>query len=78
MTIPDASEILLPWQIISDSADAVRLSTELSSEVPPNHALYGLKATAVANRIDRDDVLFNVDGGSASFAVVHLSWRQGI
>jgi hypothetical protein len=38
--------------------------------------LYGLKTTAVANRIDRYKVLFNVDGGNAPFALVHLSWRK--
>lgn len=76
MALPDALEILLPWRTISDSPNAERLSAELSSELAPNHALYGLKSRAVANRIDRDDVLFTVDGGSSPLAVVHLTWRK--
>jgi len=76
VTVPDGLEILHPWQIISDSANADRLSGELSAELSPTHPLYGLKASAVANRIDRDDVLFQIDGGSAPLAVVHLSWRK--
>ena len=76
MAIPDALEILLPWRTISDSANAEHLSAELSTELSPKHPLYGLKAKAVANRIDRDDVLFEVDGGTAPLAVVHLTRRE--
>jgi hypothetical protein len=54
MTLP--GEILLPWRIISDPENAARLSAELRNELSSKHALYGLKATAVANRIDRDEV----------------------
>ena len=71
MSAADPLEILLPWRTISDSPNAERLSAELSSELPRTMRLYGLKAMAVANRIDRDDVLFTVDGGSAPLAVVH-------
>ena len=76
MAVPDALEILLPWRIISDSRNAERLSAELMSELSPKHSLYGAKPRAVANRIDRDDVLFTIDGGSAPLAVVHLTWRK--
>lgn len=76
MAVPEALEVLPPWQIISDSTNAERLSQELSSELSPQHALHGLQTTAVAKRIDRDDVLFAVDDGSAALAVVHLTWRK--
>jgi len=76
VTVPDGLEILQPWQIISDSPNAERLNTELSAELSRSHLLYGLKANAVASRIDRDDVLFEIHGGSSPLAVVHLSWRK--
>jgi hypothetical protein len=76
VAVPDALEVLHPWQIISDSSDAERFSAELFAELSPKHALYGLKTTAVAHRIDRDEVLFKIDGGNAPLAVVHLTWRR--
>jgi hypothetical protein len=77
MAVPDTLEILLPWQRISDSPNRVEgLSAELSSELSPEHVLFGLKASAVANRIDRDDILFEIDGGNAPLAEVHLSWQR--
>ena len=33
---------------------------------------------AVATRIDRDDVLFEIEGADMALAVVHLTWRKGI
>ena len=78
MSIPENLEILTPWRILSDSSEkrAELLSAELSSEVFPKRALYGLRARAVAARIDRDDVLFEIEGGEMPLAVVHLSWRK--
>lgn len=72
--------MLTSYQIIEDSPDsrngAERLADELKSEVPPKHALYGLKARAVATRIDRDDVVFEIEGGRVPLAVVHMTWRK--
>ena len=76
MAIPDALEILLPWRTLSDSAITERFSAELSTELYPKHPLYALKVKAVANRIDRDDVLFEISGGSAPLAMVHLTWQK--
>jgi hypothetical protein len=76
MALPQALEILLPWRIISDSTVAQRLSAELSSELSAKHVLFGLKASAVANRIDRDDVLFEITGGIAPLAVVHMTRQK--
>lgn len=80
MSIPDNIKLLVPWQVIDASHEvpsrADHLSRRLRSEVPPKHALYGLKATAVASRIDRDDVLFELEGGNMPLAVVHMTWRK--
>ena len=80
MAIPEDIELLTPWRIIEVSSEtknrAEQLSDELKSEVPPKHVLYGLKARAVATRIDRDDVLFEIEGGHMPLAVVHMTWRR--
>lgn len=77
MALPEGLKLLLPWRDISDSPkESQRLSAELSSELGPKHILFGLKATAIANRIDRDDVLFEIVDGVAPLATVHLSWQR--
>lgn len=48
----------------------------MQSEVPERHVLHGLKVRAIATRIDRDDVLFEVEGGQMPLAVVHMTWRK--
>jgi len=80
VSIPDNIELLTPWRII-DASDEVpnraeTLSAWLESEIPPKHVLYGSKARAVATRIDRDDVLFEIQGGDMPLAVVHMTWRR--
>ena len=78
--IPDNIEFLTPWQVIADSGEAANRAAHLSirpqSEVPSKHILYGLKATAVAARIDRDDVLFELEGRDTPLAVVHMTWKK--
>jgi hypothetical protein len=80
VSIPDDIEMLIPWRIIEDSPEiqnrAEHLSARLASDVPPKHVLCGLQARAVATRIDRDDVLFEVEGGEMPLAVVHMTWRK--
>lgn len=80
MSIPDGIEFLTPWRIIEDSHEiedwAGRLSERLQSEVPEKHVLHGLKVRAIATRIDRDDVLFEIEGGEMHLAVVHMAWRK--
>ncbi|MBX3448791.1 MAG: hypothetical protein KF777_04480 [Planctomycetaceae bacterium] len=60
-----------PWQGLDDGAQV--FDTELTKELSNRHRLHGLCARAIANRIDRDDVLFVIDGGTR-LAVVHLTW----
>ena len=78
VSVPENVEILVPWRIITDMSEksAEVLTAELSSELVPKHVLYGLTARAVAARIDRDDVLFEIEGTDMALAVVHLTWRK--
>ena len=78
MSAPENLEILIPWRIITDAPEkkGELLTVELSSELSPKHVLYGLAARAVAARIDRDDVLFEIEGSDMPLAVVHLTWRK--
>jgi hypothetical protein len=78
VSAPENVEILTPWRIITDTSEkkAELLTAELSSELVPKHVLYGLTARAVAARIDRDEVLFEIDGADMALTVVHLTWRK--
>ena len=80
MPIPDTIQLLKPWQVIADSPEganrANHLSARLQSELPKEHVLRGLKVRAVAARIDRDDVLFEIEDGEMPLAVVHMTWRK--
>ena len=80
MAIPDGVEVLRPRRVIDESSEtpnrAERLSARLQSEIPEEHVLHGLRLRAVATRIDRDDVLFEIEGGHMPLAVVHMTWRK--
>jgi hypothetical protein len=78
MPIPEDIEILAPWRAIEASPEenAEAMSARLVAEIPPGHVLHGLKATAVATRLDRDDVLFQIEGAKMPLAVVHMTWRK--
>jgi hypothetical protein len=80
LPIPTNIEVLSPWQTIQDSPDGNKkvefLSEHLFAEVPPGHVLYGLKTRAVAYRLDRDDILFEVEGSEMPLAVVHMTWQK--
>jgi hypothetical protein len=77
--IPEGLQLLTPWEVIHDTPQvqghAERLSTELQREIPSTHVLCGIKATAIAHRIDQDDVLFELEG-QMLLAVVHLTWSR--
>jgi len=78
VSVPENVEILIPWRIITDTSEksAEVLTAELSSELVPKNVLYGLAPRAVAARIDRDDVLFEIEGADMALAVIHLTWRK--
>lgn len=65
---------LRPWFRLADPAASRALEQELAREVCPRHCLYGAVVTAVARRMDADDVLFLVTGDRPVLAVVHLTW----
>jgi hypothetical protein len=59
-------EWLEPWSGVTDRNGRAALEDELAREC-------GLKATALARRLDRDDVLFGLADGKV--IEVHLTWR---
>lgn len=65
------SDLLDPWEVV-DLQRRPALEAELARELSPDHALSGMAARAIAKRIDRDDVLFEVPG--IGYAVVRLTW----
>ena len=79
MPIPEGLRLLKPWKAVHDTPQvqghAERLSNELQRELPSRHVLFGIKATAIAHRIDQDDVLFELEG-QIPLAVVHLTWSK--
>jgi len=78
VSVPENVDMLIPWRIITGTLEKSTevLTAELSSELIPKHVLYGLRARAVAVRIDRDDVLFEIESVDMALAVVHLTWRK--
>ncbi|MEM9154794.1 MAG: hypothetical protein AAGB13_07100, partial [Cyanobacteria bacterium P01_F01_bin.33] len=64
-----------PWELIERDATIAQrsLEREACKEIPPGHPLYGKALTALARRRDRDEVLFEIDGGPL-LACVHLTW----
>ncbi len=65
-------DFLLPWTATGQLAD--NLVKELEREVTKGHALWQVNATAIAQRTDSDDVLFEIEDGGRKYAVVHLTW----
>lgn len=62
-----------PW-VPCGADNAVDLARELARELSPGHPLFGLTATAIGRREDRNDVLFHLAEEEHPYAVVHLSW----
>ena len=64
-----------PWYAIykSSADNGQALVQEAETEIPHGHALSGKALIAIARRGDRDDVLFQADGGP-NVAIVHLTW----
>ena len=68
-------DYLLPWKFV-DGEIADQMVRELFRELSNGHLLYGANLTALAKRIDCDDVLFELRSEGACLAVVHLTWRN--
>jgi hypothetical protein len=56
---------------------AEALLTELREELTTAHGLWGAAVGVIARAEFADDVLFELDGAAAPYAVVHLTWRGG-
>jgi hypothetical protein len=69
---PNNTIFLPPWAKVGKYA--FNLVRELERELHPNHVLWGHQFTAIAQRTDRDDVLFEVKNDVTRYAVVHLTW----
>ena len=77
MSVPANIDMLRPWEAIETSGKrAQRFSAQLETTLPLTHVLHGLAVAAVAARIDRDDVLFEVVGGEMPLVVVHLTAKK--
>jgi hypothetical protein len=75
VAIPDEIKMLPPWAALAWDRAKI-LERELTSELPPAHVLAGRKFRALAARVDRDDVLFEIEGNSTTLAVVHLTHQR--
>ncbi|KZN39315.1 hypothetical protein N480_00370 [Pseudoalteromonas luteoviolacea S2607] len=64
-----------PWSDIEDysSAHEAVLLTEIATELPVGHDLYGKSTKILAKREDKDGVLVVCDN---KFYIVHLTWSQ--
>ena len=65
-------QFLPPWARVVKRGE--NLENELKKELTDTHPLFSLGVRAVAQRTDRDDVLFEVNAPDFKFAVVHLTW----
>ncbi len=54
------------------------LEAQLRLEVGEGHPLFGKSVIAIARCGRCDEVLFRVEGNSAGFVQVQLTWRQGL
>ena len=76
--IPREIQILAPWKALEPTPDRAPgfYEAELQRELSPGHVLCGAKVAAIALRVDRDDVLFEVQDAMIPLAVVHLTWQK--
>ncbi len=64
-----------PWYPLDSKKVQEGLERELRVEVIRGHPLYNVSVTAIARRYDQDDVLYWINEGEESFAIVHLTYR---
>lgn len=72
--IPIGFDLVPPWTVLPDDR-AAALTARLHRELGRGHLPYGMRLRAVASRMDRDDVLFELEGSPMRLAVVHMTWR---
>ena len=62
-----------PWELI-DPSKMEDIEKELSIEIGEEHPLYNVNCQPIAQRIDNDDVLFEINPHLCDYAIVHLTW----
>ena len=65
-------EFVSPWVAVGKFNN--NLTTELHREVTEHHVLWRKQVRPLAQRVDCDDVLFEIEGPVNTYAVVHLTW----
>ncbi|MCC7376199.1 MAG: hypothetical protein IT581_16190 [Verrucomicrobiales bacterium] len=65
--------LLTPWEPIDPEA-AEKYEHEYAMEIAKGHPLYGAPVRAIARRIDRDEVLFELLRSLCDYVVVNLTW----
>ena len=71
-------EFLEPWWS-TDKQDAnfhMMFAIELTTEVCPEHVMYGLPVRMIGRDGGSDDTLFEMLDGTGRFALVHLTWAK--
>ncbi|WP_187768217.1 hypothetical protein [Paenibacillus sp. PL91] len=63
-----------PWETVTEDM-ANSFQKELINELGEAHILYKKSATALAHRIDNDDVIFWINE-LEKYAIVHLTWSK--
>jgi hypothetical protein len=74
MLFDSGFDFVEPWFRTNNNRES--FERELSREVMTTHPLFNMKVMAVAFRRDRDDVLFQIEGSDAKYAVVHLTYKR--
>ncbi len=60
-----------PWYLTEND-----LSQQLKYEINDKHILFGKEVKTIAQRQDRDDVLFEIMNGEFKYAIVHLTFMK--
>jgi hypothetical protein len=63
-----------PWKPLDSGSEVPAIQRQLEQEITAEHPLHGKQATAIARRIDSDDVLVRL--GDGTYANVHLPWSR--
>jgi len=58
-----------------EAKEAAVLEAEIARELSPAHALSGLRLSAIARNLGRDDALFRNLASVSEVCCVHLTWR---
>jgi len=61
-----------PWRPVGEYSE--NLVKELQREITEKHCLWGRKVRPIAQRVDSDDVLFEIEERVPRYAIVHLTW----